>query len=205
MNLSAFRENVNSYSIRKEFGLDEDDFVIGHVGSFREEKNHELILRIAVEMTKNDPTVRFLLVGDGPLRRGIEDKASQLGLEKQIICAGLRSDVPRLMLGAMNLFLFPSSHEGLGLAMVEAQAAGLPCVFSDAVPAEANVVPEICKRISLTRAPCEWARAIQEARESKRAISQEESLSKIEKTDFDIEKGVNTLQKLYAVGKTVQV
>jgi len=202
VDLSGCREDVNPYAIRKEFGLDKNDFVVGHVGSFREEKNHELILRIAAEMRKSDPAVRFLLVGDGPLRRDIEDKACQLGLDTHVIFAGSRSDVSRLMSGAMNLFLFPSTHEGLGLVMVEAQAAGLRCICSDAIPAEAYVVPELCTTMSLTQEPSEWAGVILETRESKRTISQKEALAEIENTDFNIEKGVNTLQKLYATAKS---
>ena len=78
-------------------------------------------------------------------------------MAKHFVFAGLRSDVPVLMKGAMNLLLFPSSYEGLPIALLEAQAAGLMCLVSDGISAEVEVVPELIKRLSLQQTPAQWA------------------------------------------------
>ena len=104
-------------------------------------------------IAQKEPNMRLLLVSDGLLCPQIEQKAIEMGLDKYVIFAGLRSDVPRLMLGAMDTFVLPSLYEGLGLVLIEAQAAGLPCVFSDIVPEEADVIKPLVQRISLSKSP----------------------------------------------------
>ncbi|MFM9159608.1 MAG: glycosyltransferase, partial [Dolichospermum sp.] len=99
-------------------------------------KNHTFILDIAAAVVKREPKMCLLLVGEGSLRSQIEQKASQLGLTNHIIFAGVRADIPRLMRGAMDIFLFPSLFEGLGNVRLEAQCAGLPAVISDVLPEE---------------------------------------------------------------------
>jgi glycosyltransferase involved in cell wall biosynthesis len=112
-------------------GIPVDAPVVGHVGSFRPPKNHAFLLQIAAEVLKMRPDVRFLLVGDGPLRPQIEARARELGIAGNVIFTGVCSDVPRVMLGGMDLFLFPSLWEGLPIVVVEAAASGLPVVASD--------------------------------------------------------------------------
>jgi len=131
IDLGPLRQEVSREEVRRELGIPLDARVVGHVGSFRPPKNHAFLLQIAAEVLKMRPDVRFLLVGDGPLRPQIEARARDLGIEKNVIFAGARSDVPRLMLGAMDAFLLPSLWEGLGLVVVEAAASGLPVVASD--------------------------------------------------------------------------
>ena len=65
----------------------------------------------------------------------------------KVIFTGLRHDIAELMLGAMDIFLFPSLWEGLGIVIVEAQAAGLPCVLSDYIPNEVEIIPELIYKI----------------------------------------------------------
>lgn len=196
---SPFSEPVDRDEIRKQLGLPADAIVIGHVGSFRsDQKNHALILRIARELTLNEPSIRFLLIGEGALRPEMQRQAVESGLGESVIFAGSRNDVPGIMLGAMDLFLFPSKYEGLGLVAVEAQAAGLPCVFSRAVPAEAVVVPELVQYVSLDRPPEEWARVIREHFRSTRSCSRPEALARVEASLFNIGRGLANLEKIYS-------
>jgi len=117
-------------AVRAEFGLQEDDLVVGNVGRFVMAKNHPLFVEIAAKVVEQVPQARFLLVGDGPLRPEIEARVERAGLESKFVFAGWRQDVPRV-LTAMDVFLFPSLWEGLAIALIEAQASGLACVGSD--------------------------------------------------------------------------
>ncbi|MEG4804229.1 glycosyltransferase family 1 protein [Microcoleus sp. ARI1-B5] len=197
VNLKSFRDRVSAIVVRSELGIPADAFVIGHAGRFEAQKNHLFLLEIAAEVIKQEPKMHLLLMGDGSLRPNIEQKVVQMGLGARVIFAGNRSDVPRLMLNAVDLFLFPSLHEGLGLVLIEAQAAGLPCVFSDVVPAEADLVRPLLQRISLSKSASVWAEAVMSARNGASAISQTDTLAIVENSPFNIAASVKTLTEVY--------
>lgn len=185
-------------SVRAEFGIPVNALVIGHVGRFEQQKNHQFLLEIAAEIVKREPKMRLLLVGEGSLRSEIEQKVSQLNLTDHVIFTGSRPDIARLMLGAMDIFLFPSLYEGLGLVLIEAQAAALPCVFSDVVPKEADIVKPLVTRISLLQPASYWADAVIAASKQNTAIiNQQEALTTVENSQFALEKRVNELQSHY--------
>ena len=131
----AFDPAVRS-EVRKAYGLS-DSFVVGHVGHFNPAKNHDKILSVFAELCKKRPDAALLLVGDGELEGQVKEKAALLGLGDRVIFAGAHRDVERYY-QAMDVFLFPSRHEGFGMAMIEAQAGGLACIASDVVPRETN-------------------------------------------------------------------
>jgi glycosyltransferase involved in cell wall biosynthesis len=160
IDLEPFVQYVDQLAVRRELGIPPSAFVVGHVGRFHYPKNHSLLVEIAQELIKLAPHVKFLMVGEGPLRAKIELKVSSLGLSRYFIFTGLRSDVARLMIGAMDAFLFPSHYEGLGLVVLEAQAAALPCLVSDAVPEEADAGLGLILRVSLREPPGDWARKL---------------------------------------------
>lgn len=197
VDIAPFRELVNAAAIRRELNIPADAFVIGHVGRLVEQKNPLFLIEIAAEVAKQEPKMRLLLVGDGSLRPELEAKVNQVGLGDRVIFAGIRSDVPRLMLGAMDIFLFPSLYEGLGLALIEAQAAGLPCVLSDVVPDEADVIQPLMQRMSLLQPVSIWAQAILRARNQKLAIAQADALAGITSSPFNIEIGVKKIAEIY--------
>jgi glycosyltransferase involved in cell wall biosynthesis len=113
------------------------------------------------------------------------------------VFAGLRTDIARLMLGAMDVFAFPSLYEGLPLALVEAQAAALPCLVSDAVSAEAHVVKTLVTPLSLAAPAATWAEAILSAYRQHSAISAAAALSSVEQSPFNIESSLRALESLY--------
>lgn len=131
---------------RKELGV-KDKFVVGHVGRFHEAKNHMFLLNFFAEIVKRRSDAVLLLVGDGDLRSSIETKIKELQIEDRVILAGSRGDVAEIM-SAMDVFVFPSKWEGLGIAAIEAQAAGLPCLCSEYVPPMVAVT-DLCKFIPL--------------------------------------------------------
>ena len=105
---SPFRASAEKASVRAEFGIRADAFVVGHVGSFTEPKNHRFWIKVAREVARRDARAWFLLVGDGKLRQDAEKLTQQLRLDHRVVFAGTRIDVPRLMLGATDCFFFPS-------------------------------------------------------------------------------------------------
>jgi len=103
----------------------------------------------------------LLLISDGPRFEQVKQKVSELGLQDAVFFAGRRNDVAGIY-SAMDLFLFPSMWEGLGMVLVEAQAAGLPCVVSDAVTEEVNITDNV-QFLPLTEDADNWCEAIVKA------------------------------------------
>ncbi len=155
--LSCFDHRVGAVALRRELGIPGGSLVVGHVGRFDAQKNHDFLVNIAVHCVASRPNVHFLLVGDGPLRPSVEQEIRDSGLQTRFHLLGLRDDVPRLMCGAMDLFLFPSHHEGLPIALLEAQAAGLPCLVSDTVTRECDAIAELIEHESLQTGADGWA------------------------------------------------
>lgn len=147
-------------SVLREFGIPGDAFVVGHVGRFVPAKNHRFLLEFAAIAAARDPSFYLLLVGDGELRPMIEARLDQLGLTGRVIIAGSRADVPRLLLGAMDLLVLPSLTEALPLVVLEAQAAGLPVLASDVVIDDAIVADGLVRRMSLSAPAHAWADAL---------------------------------------------
>lgn len=197
IDLAPFHDSVVSADVRAEFGIPADTFVIGHIGRFEPQKNHHFLLEIAAQMAKREPNMRLLLIGTGSLLPEMQAKVTQMGLAEVVIFGGVRTDIPRLMKGLMNVFLFPSLYEGLGLVLVEAQAAGLPCIFADIVPEEADLVSPLIQRIPLTKSAADWADAVLSMRNNLHPIAQSEALDLVSRSAFNIEVSVKELTEFY--------
>lgn len=141
INLNDFKFNEKIRETkRKEIGVDQK-IVIGNTGRFTEQKNQKFVVKIFDEIYKKNKNVTLLLIGDGPLKKGLEDETKFLSAYNNIKFLGERTDVNEL-LQAMDFFLFPSVYEGFGIALIEAQAAGLMCLASqDVIPKAAQVSP----------------------------------------------------------------
>jgi glycosyltransferase involved in cell wall biosynthesis len=182
--------------VRTELCIPTAAFVVGHVGRFNSQKNHHFIFEIGKLLLKRRPDVYFLLVGDGPDRPSITRAFSEAGLGERVICPGNRYDVPRLMRGAMDAFVFPSLYEGLGLAVIEAQAAALPCIISDTIPEEVDVIPELISRLSLIGNPSLWADQIEMALSGAK-YSPEAAQALLSGSRFNVVNEVKELLTLY--------
>ena len=196
IDLKPFDEAIDSTDIRREFGISADAFVVGHVGRFDTPKNHRFLIEIVAEIANRAPNVQLVLIGTGMLQTEIEMQVREMGLAGRVIFLGARADVPRLMIGLMDVFLFPSLYEGLGLVLIEAQAAGLPCVLSDVVPIEADLVESLMHRLSLNRSASEWADAVL-ATSHRQSISKSAALELISQSAFNIDVSVAELTKFY--------
>ncbi|MFB2836053.1 glycosyltransferase family 1 protein [Floridanema evergladense] len=199
IDLRDFRDAIDPVAVRAELGIPKDAFVIGHVGRFAPQKNHLFLLKIVAEVAKRKQKTYLLLIGDGVLRKRIEQEVTQLGLAEQVIFAGVRSDVAKLMRGAMDIFLFPSLYEGLPLVALEAQTAGLPCLLSNVITKEVDIIKPLVKRLSLSQPVSIWADAVLSIFQSRSSINQSEALSVIAESPFNIQNGINNLTSLYNV------
>lgn len=156
VDVNAYLPNSNvRKAIREKLQIEENCFVVGHVGRFAEPKNHRFLIEVFFELKQRRSNSVLLLIGDGEGRTEIEKLVMQKRLEGSVIFTGVRIDVPDLM-QAMDVFVLPSLYEGLPVTMVEAQSAGLPCIISDRVPAECVLVDSV-KQISLSVSASEWA------------------------------------------------
>ena len=196
LDLTSFKVEPDRAEMRARLRLPADALVIGHVGRFDPEKNQAFLVEVAAEAIKLNDRVRLLLIGDGVRRRDIERYAATLGIAAHVLFAGERDDVPAIMRAAMDVFVFPSLSEGLGLAAVEAQAAGLPCLIADRVPREADVVPGLISRLSIEEAPALWAKRIMEILAAPR-VDRAEALAAVERSSFNITQSVQQITRIY--------
>lgn len=203
IDVSAFDPAAEGGQVRASLNLDPDTRVVGHVGRFAEEKNHELWVRVAARVARERPNVAFVLVGDGPLQGLVEDQVRRAGLKDHFRFAGSRSDVPDLMRGAMDVLLFPSRYEGLPRVVVEAQCAGLPCVISDAITAEVDIVPSLIHRHSLADPPEAWAKTVIGALDGQPPVSPAEAFALVAQSPYNIAVSVRALEEIYETARHV--
>ena len=177
---------------RKELNIKDKDLVIGHIGRFVKQKNHEFLIDIFNEIHKQNKNTVLLLAGEGPLKEEIQEKVKSLGLEKSVQFLGQRNDANELY-QAMDLFLFPSLYEGLGMVLIEAQCAGLPCLCSTEVPKVAKVSDNVFF-LDLKDTLLDWKDAILESINQERRKDCSEEVSKY---GYDIKEEVKKIEKYY--------
>ncbi len=174
-------------ALRNELGIPKDAYVVGHVGRFVPIKNHDFLIDVFYEIKKKKPNSYLLLVGEGPKMTSIQEKCKKLKLEDSVIFGGTRTNVNEI-LQIMDGYIFPSKKEGLGISLIEAQAAGLRCITSNTVPQETYVSPRLIV-LSLEASPKQWCDALLENTESDKKRNQIEN--------FSIQAVNEKLKKLY--------
>ncbi|MDO9027861.1 MAG: glycosyltransferase [Candidatus Roizmanbacteria bacterium] len=197
INFSPFQVEGDRERVREELGIPNKSLVVGHVGSFRRQKNHKFLLEVAEQLLEIWPETIFLLMGDGALRRSIEEAVRALGIQRSFRFLGERCDVPQL-LRAMDVFVFPSLYEGMPRVLLEAQAAGLPCIASQNITPEAAAWPGSVRFLSLEDEPQVWAQAIVESgREPPSAAKSATAVHQFEARRLSITANANELTELY--------
>jgi glycosyltransferase involved in cell wall biosynthesis len=157
ININKFRySKEKADKVRAEFGL-ENNRIYGHIANFIESKNHMYLLEIYKEISKLDENARFFCLGEGSLRPEIEAKIKALGLEDKVFLTGIRHDAQNFM-SCFDVLIFPSVFEGLPLTLIEAQAAGLPCLISDTITKDVEVTSNLVTCKSIEDKPAEWAK-----------------------------------------------
>lgn len=158
INVEEYKYNYETRQrMRSELGI-KNEFLLGHVGRFHFEKNHFFIIDVMEKLLEKNPESKLLLVGTGPLKNQVIDKIKDKGFLNKTIILENRKDIGEL-LQAIDSFIFPSLFEGLPLALIEAQAADLPCIISNVIPHVA-VLTEKVYPLSLKEDVQEWAEVI---------------------------------------------
>ena len=177
---------------RKELGIKDDALVIGHIGRFVAQKNHDFLIDIFNEIHKKNNNSILLLAGQGPLMEDIKNKVKELNLDDNVKFLGQRNDANELY-QAFDVFLLPSLYEGLPVVGVEAQAAGLLCYLSDDMTKETKVL-DITKFMSLNNSPKEWAdNILDDVKKYKRIDTSKEMTAK----NFNIKEEAKKLEEYY--------
>ncbi len=193
IDLEKFKYNEKiRYKKRRELNINKDTIVIGHIGRFVKQKNHEFLIDIFNEVYKQNKNVCLLLIGQGPDQNIIKEKTKQLHLDKVVKFLGQRSDVDELY-QAMDIFLFPSLYEGLGMVLIEAECSNLLCIASEEVPKIAKLTNNV-EFIKLDESPKVWADVLLEKSKynKRKDMSQE-----IRKGGYDIKKEAKKLEDKY--------
>ena len=182
----GYRPQVRA-KLRAEYGLN-DKLVVGCVARLMAQKNHTRLLDIFAALKKVRPDSCLLLVGEGELRAELEAKAARLGIAQDVKFLGVQSDTS-VWYQAMDVFVMPSLFEGLPVVGMEAQASGLPCVFSTGVTEEVLLRPDSC-RISLEQPDEAWAAVLKDADRNLPA-------AQVRAAGYDIRQETLRLQQLY--------
>lgn len=190
INKFKFNKEIRNQK-RNELKIKDDTYVIGHIGRFVKQKNHELIIDVFNEIHKENKNTMLLLVGQGPLQEAMKQKVKDLKLTKFVKFLGQRNDVNELY-QAFDEFFFPSLYEGLGMVAIEAQASGLPCVASTEVPGIARV-SENMEFLELEDTIGTWKNTILEQLKLKR----QNNIKNIKQAGYDIKTEVKKLEEKY--------
>ena len=184
--------------VRQSYNIKEEQFVVGHIGRFSEQKNHIFILDVFCEIHKKAENSILMLVGVGELEKSIKSKAQELGLRNAIIFAGKQSRTEDYY-SAFDVFLMPSLYEGLPIVGVEAQCEGLECFFSDQIDSQILITSR-AYMLSLKESACMWAKEILTKANSK--IERKKLDPKI-CSEYSICNTISELQKVYGIEEHV--
>lgn len=168
--------------------------VIGHVGHFTYQKNHDFLIQMYKELRGHNTDNHLLLIGDGPLLQNVKDKINEYGLTESVTILNSRNDVNEL-LSAIDIFVLPSHFEGLPLSGIEAQAAGLCCLVSDKISSELSLTDSVnYLSISDTK---QWIEFMLSYKSSSRIDQSASNVRILQQKGYDITSNANILTQSY--------
>ena len=185
-----FNDEVRK-KVRKDLGI-EGKLVIGNVGRLCYQKNQENLLEVFAKLQSERPESVLLLVGEGEMKEELQQQVEKLGIADKVIFYGVTDKVEQL-LWAMDIFVFPSRFEGLGIVAVEAQAAGLPVICSDGVPNEA-VVSDLVQKVDLRSGVDSWVESILHCQVGVDRLAVHEQ---VQKSGFAVADVADRIEKVY--------
>ncbi|MCS5480816.1 glycosyltransferase [Corynebacterium sp. YIM 101645] len=193
--LSRYDISFSKQEARARLGLPENRIIIGQVGRLTKVKNQQFSIRLLKNLQKIHPDAMLILVGEGPDRKSLEDLVRFNDLENSIIFVGIQANIPEWML-TFDVLLMPSIYEGLGVVVLEAQAAGTPVVASTGVPQFADIGLSIASFLSLGDQDHHWLTAIEQLINLERPNWQEINRAFSDRS-FTLDVAVEELSKIY--------
>jgi glycosyltransferase involved in cell wall biosynthesis len=184
---------VQRVAIRNTISISPSAIVVGHIGSYTAQKNPHFLQKIATVLAKRNPVFHFVFVGNPR----VAELYTSSEFRERVHVLGYRDDVMDL-LPAMDVFLFPSRYEGLGIVLLEAQASGIPCVYSSNIPEDVIVIPKLMIPVSLAAPPETWAREVEQVVRGRVGLTPDEARQSFIGSNFDVRCSVRSLEKVYA-------
>lgn len=185
----------NRVQYRNKLNVPADAFVIGHVGRFNAQKNHEYLVRIFAEFHKKHPNTHLVLIGNGETVDKTKKQVRELGLGRQVVFTGAIDNVSDY-LSAFDVMLLPSLYEGLPLVVIEWQISGLPCLISDTISKECAIT-SLVKFESIKTAPTVWARDIEALMVEDRDDNKDKIFNEVRVAGYDINEDAKRLKAVY--------
>lgn len=178
--------------IRKQLGIGDDVFLIGHVGRFMKQKNHDFLIEIFEEVHKKNQKSILMLIGGGELEKTIKEKIRSKNLENFVI---FLNNVPNVneYYQAMDVFVLPSLYEGLPVVGIEAQTSGLKCVFANTISSEVKITNNVTF-LGLDDSTKKWA---EEILKNKNYYKREDMTVQVTKSGYSIKEEAKKMQRLY--------
>ncbi|XRC40087.1 glycosyltransferase [Lactiplantibacillus plantarum] len=180
---------------RKKLGLNGKTALL-HVGRFVPAKNHTKLIEIFSQFHKMHPETVLLLVGEGELLGDVKKQVTKLGLDNFVRFLGLRKDIPALM-SAADLFVLPSLYEGLPVVGVEAQASGLPCVFSESITQEVDILKGHNQFVDLSESESYWEKQMMELISKSSKFQRGAAAEQVAVNGYSLKSVAKQLEKLY--------
>lgn len=198
IDIEKFSDLVKIDYLKEELKINNNEIIIGHVGSIYEPKNHKYIVKIGNYLKLNNYEFKILIVGEGPLYQEIKQMVNEYNLNENIKFLGVREDIPNLM-KLFDIFLFPSFFEGLPVVLVEAQASGLPCLISDSITKEVDMGLNLLSYLSIQENNIQkWIKEINLIK-NKEIPSYEERKLKMQERGYDVKSNINKILNLYDI------
>lgn len=176
--------------VRRALKID-NKFVVGNVGKLNKQKNHTFLLKVFAELKKIRDDACLLLVGGGPLEADLRNECKTLNIENDVIFTGMVDNASDYF-QAMDLFVFPSLWEGLPLSLIEAQAAGLPCIVSSNVTTDVACTTDLTYK-DVSAGYDDWAKTINMVPQ----INRKEVIKQVRDANFEISREANRLRNVY--------
>ncbi|MFF2018636.1 glycosyltransferase family 1 protein [Paenibacillus sp. NPDC058177] len=190
INIDEFKFNEEMRKrTREKLGV-KQNFVLGHIGRFMDEKNHEFVIKVFADIAGKYDNSILLLIGEGETKKNVENEIP-IHLKEKVFFLGERTDINELLM-AMDVFIFPSKNEGLGMVLIEAQATGLSCYVSENVPTDVKI-SNLVTFLPINKGHELWSEAIK----IQSTIRRWDYNSYIKNSGFDITKGSGYLQEIY--------
>lgn len=196
INADKFAFNASNRTfVRDKYHIDDSKVVLGHVGKIYKPKNHLYLINVFNQYLKRNNNAILLLVGDGVMRKKVETEVKSLGIECNVIFAGMQTNV-EAYLSAMDYFVFPSIWEGMPLSVIEAQAAGLNCFISDTIDSDVIVTKDVTS-LPIIEVDEVWSSVIPTNLPENREARSKENIARIKEAFFDSNACCKVLEKIY--------